>query len=477
MCLRARTRRHLAACSNSRAEAYASPDSRSSTLWESGGRRRGGGSSRTGRARRRGWRGGSVGPSRGAPLGLDTTPIKIWLDREYSGRFSRICISGIAITAERSPPHFWNERRHRESLSDTLKIFKRLPSYGIDTAGFLPRRVELDIHWWLGTQVRYGTGTVHAIDTVSIQYHRAPLYWSCATMAAGNDNTVTARSLGVMFEPPTLTLVYSVEGKLRKRTMPVRHLRGDSDPRKVAQALSAAHPSLLAPHVVSPVQLERLLAKLVKHVATRSVHSDSVLTDLAPVPSLPPAPANGLLPKPFSPASNLPSDSNCKSSPAGPALVGAAHSAAAPTALEDDVDALLDEIMDETPVSRSSESTQAPKLGSSASPSTRPLPAASDACSASCTTTKLASDADRVVAHLAGDGGDLNRVSETELQTAKQAMDATFEANRLKPGDAGYVHDKRLEPPTELEANEWDDEIEDFETDDEDPLRAALLGL
>ena len=141
------------------------------------------------------------------------------------------------------------------------------------------------------------------------------------------------------------------------------------------------------------------------------------------------------------------------------------------------MDALLDEIMDETPVSRSSESTQAPKLGSSASPSTRPLPAASDACSASCTTTKLASDADRVVAHLAGDGGDLNRVSETELQTAKQAMDATFEANRLKPGDAGYVHDKRLEPPTELEANEWDDEIEDFETDDEDPLRAALLGL
>lgn len=37
---------------------------------------------------------------------------------------------------------------------------------------------------------------------------------------------------------------------------------------------------------------------------------------------------------------------------------------------------------------------------------------------------------------------DLNRVSEEELKRAKEAMNATFEAHALKPGDPGYVHDK-----------------------------------
>ena len=68
-----------------------------------------------------------------------------------------------------------------------------------------------------------------------------------------------------MFEPPTLTLVYSVDGKLRKRTMPVRKLHGDSDPVKIATALAAAHPSLLAPHIVSAAQLERLVRRLIEH--------------------------------------------------------------------------------------------------------------------------------------------------------------------------------------------------------------------
>lgn len=40
---------------------------------------------------------------------------------------------------------------------------------------------------------------------------------------------------------------------------------------------------------------------------------------------------------------------------------------------------------------------------------------------------------------------DLNRVSEEELRRAKEAMNATFEANALKPGDPGYVHDKAVD--------------------------------
>ena len=42
-----------------------------------------------------------------------------------------------------------------------------------------------------------------------------------------------------------------------------------------------------------------------------------------------------------------------------------------------------------------------------------------------------------------------------------------------------YVHDKRVAPPEALEENEWDDELEDFETDDEeeDPFKALLKDL
>ena len=57
-------------------------------------------------------------------------------------------------------------------------------------------------------------------------------------------------------------------------------------------------------------------------------------------------------------------------------------------------------------------------------------------------------------------------------------MDVTFAAHALKPGDVGYVHDKRVQPPEVLEDNEWDDELEDFDTDDEeDPFKALLAPL
>ena len=36
----------------------------------------------------------------------------------------------------------------------------------------------------------------------------------------------------------------------------------------------------------------------------------------------------------------------------------------------------------------------------------------------------------------------------------------------------------QVEPPSEVEANAWDDELEDFESEEEDdPFKAALLGL
>ena len=69
------------------------------------------------------------------------------------------------------------------------------------------------------------------------------------------------------------------------------------------------------------------------------------------------------------------------------------------------------------------------------------------------------------------DERDLNKASEEELKAAKAAMEQDFERKALKPGDAGYVHDKRVTAPEgELETNDWDDEIEDFDTDDELPL-------
>lgn len=53
---------------------------------------------------------------------------------------------------------------------------------------------------------------------------------------------------------------------------------------------------------------------------------------------------------------------------------------------------------------------------------------------------------------------DLNKVSEEENIRAKQLMDVSFEAKRLKPGDADFEWDKRVDfaPPQAL--SEWDDD-------------------
>ena len=574
-----------------------------------------------------------------------------------------------------------------------------------------------------------------------------------------------------MFEPPTLTLVYSVDGKLRKRTMPVRKLHGDSDPVKIATALAAAHPSLLAPHIVSAAQLERLVRRLVEHrrkqvqeederererqreqmppqfsgngssggganrtiaavVDADSPASSASTAAAEPPPAKPPAklptakppPASmgagtsgsgdtpsavpaafeasrplqslskpGAAPLPrlqplavaqpppqppppqpppkppkpplssgfdeaeeleevedfdddfeedASPASSPPSRSAVSSSARPPSILssavsssakppstfsngppperasfgtaaataalspsarkvtavtppspqsslkttlqafeddlsssagdcspqeeikatcmqgasaaatgrlgrpGAAAGAAAAAAaadddddMEDDVDALLDDLLDESDTVKSKPSTistqpvvtsgssgssgpvvtsRIPRLDAAANGHrTVPPPTAPSAAppSSGGSGAMVGSAADEpaavakvgaLLAQLGGEGGDLQSVSEEALQRAKQAMEATFEANRLRPGDPGYVHDKRVrpilslslptpsalfpliafliwqvEPPSSVEANAWDDELEDFESEDEgdDPFKAALLGL
>lgn len=59
-------------------------------------------------------------------------------------------------------------------------------------------------------------------------------------------------------------------------------------------------------------------------------------------------------------------------------------------------------------------------------------------------------------AHVSGGYDDLQRVSERELAFAKARMTAAFEANRVRRGEPGYVHDvqKEFEPPAG--GSEWD---------------------
>lgn len=52
---------------------------------------------------------------------------------------------------------------------------------------------------------------------------------------------------------------------------------------------------------------------------------------------------------------------------------------------------------------------------------------------------------------------DLNRVSEEENMLAKKKMDEVFEVTRLKPGDPGFVWDKRIDFSPPEEVCEWDE--------------------
>ena len=67
--------------------------------------------------------------------------------------------------------------------------------------------------------------------------------------------------------------------------MPVRKLKATSDPLKVAEKIVQSHPNLLAPHLVSTSQVERLIRRLID---AQAADGAAPLTGAAaaPAPSL-----------------------------------------------------------------------------------------------------------------------------------------------------------------------------------------------
>lgn len=189
----------------------------------------------------------------------------------------------------------------------------------------------------------------------------------------------TPRKLGLTFKPPSLTVVYAAHGttKLRRRNIPVRGLRAESEPADVARRLAQAHADLLAPALVPTAQLEKLMQRLVSSVAERALTSGQ---SLAPQRQVAPA---------------------SQGSAAVPAWGGSGAS---------------------------------------------PPPAA------------VAPDAN------------LNALDTDELNAVKATMDVAFRARQLKPGDAGYEYDKRVDFGRPVAQSEWDDELEDFTSSEEEDL-------
>ena len=159
--------------------------------------------------------------------------------------------------------------------------------------------------------------------------------------------------------------------------MPVRQLRPDSDAKEVSKEIIKAHPSLLAPHLVSGLQVERLVARLIEHK-----HQQQQLDATAQRKH------GGVAPPPSQPTAVVRPDA----SPGKPR----AKSAGEPSG-----------------TSEQAEPTPPDLRG-------------------------------------AAEGGDLNAASETDLKAAKAAMELTFSRHALRPGDAGYLHDKRVEAPAEV---------------------------
>lgn len=63
----------------------------------------------------------------------------------------------------------------------------------------------------------------------------------------------------------------------------------------------------------------------------------------------------------------------------------------------------------------------------------------------------------------------LNKMSNQQLEKHKKKMDEKFSKNQLKPGDAGFVYDKRIDFTKKASAAEdsWDeDNVDDYFDDD-----------
>jgi len=82
--------------------------------------------------------------------------------------------------------------------------------------------------------------------------------------------TIQVKKIGVNFNPsPTLLLLYSEGGKARRREMPLRDLRKDSDCRTVAARLRLRHSRHLAS--LPEVRVERLIMVAREHLGGASL--------------------------------------------------------------------------------------------------------------------------------------------------------------------------------------------------------------
>jgi hypothetical protein len=64
----------------------------------------------------------------------------------------------------------------------------------------------------------------------------------------------------------------------------------------------------------------------------------------------------------------------------------------------------------------------------------------------------------------------LNSLDDAALADVKARMDVTFNTRRLAPGDPGYEYDKRVEFAKPAQRSEWDDELEDCSSSEEEDL-------
>lgn len=81
---------------------------------------------------------------------------------------------------------------------------------------------------------------------------------------------VSVKKFGISLSPsPSLLLLYTEEGKTRRREMPLRDLRADSDCRALVSRLKLRHPCLGS---IPPVRLERVLLLVREQMRGSSLH-------------------------------------------------------------------------------------------------------------------------------------------------------------------------------------------------------------
>ena len=80
---------------------------------------------------------------------------------------------------------------------------------------------------------------------------------------------ITVRKVGVTVSPPSLVLLYSEGGVVRRRSMPLRDLRPDTDCRALAARLRLRHPRHL--EAVAEVRVERMAMVAREHLRGHSL--------------------------------------------------------------------------------------------------------------------------------------------------------------------------------------------------------------